>query len=259
MYRNFVFTSDGSYIDVGAIQESPTAKIATTDTGFTLTFNERAVVFNTPYSPDVRSYWGCSRCVGLGVGRDGIDLKLSGTASDLSYTTYGNWQTQEGPLMEGPKGVFAMGTLMAVGDRPTSGTAHYAGKASGFATAPGLQRYTLDGNIALTADFGANVITGGVSNIAAQRFYPSADYYPIDSVGIANDITLSGTIASVGFSGTARTVDVVPGTGNITVNVSGLSGTFGGAFYEPGAAEVGGSLALSGAVSTIIMSFGAKK
>lgn len=259
MYRDFFTTPDGSVIDKGVISDSPTGTITITDTGFALTFQNRAVAFNTSYSAVVRSYTGCSRCVGLGIGRDSIVLKLSGAASDLSYTTYGNWQTQEGQLIEGPKGVFAMGTLTAVGDRPTLGTAHYAGKASGFATTPGLQRYALDGNIALTADFGANVITGGVNNIAAQRFYPSADYYPIGSAGIANDITLSGTIAGVGFSGTARTIDVVPGTGNVTVNLSGLAGTFGGAFYGPGASEVGGSLALSGTVSNIIMSFGAKE
>lgn len=259
MYRQSVPASDGSFIDMGAISESPTATITTTDTGFKLTFQDRVVTFNTPYTPDVRSYTGCSRCIGSGLSRDSIVLKLSGTESDLSNTSYGNWQTQEGPVMEGPKGVFAIGTLTTVGDRPLSGTAHYAGKASGYATTPGLQRYTLDGNIALTADFAANAITGGVSNVVAQRFYPSGNYDPIGRAGIANNITLHGTIAGVGFSGNARTVDVVPGTGDINVNLSGLSGSFGGAFHGPGASEVGGSLALSGAVSTVIMSFGAKK
>ncbi len=201
----------------------------------------------------------CVRCIGLGMGRANFVVVVTGGAeTSLNYSTYGVWANYDFIFPRHVQGVFAGGIPTAAGDRPASGSATYLGKATGFAAfAGGGGNFSWDGNVSLAADFSANTISGWVSGITATRVIEYLT--PAAAVtGSVNDIRLSGgTISGTSFTGAAAAIDLPPGSPGI--NISGSSGSFGGAFYGPGAAEAAGSLALTGPSVNVIASFGAAK
>ncbi len=249
----------GDTVGAQKIMSNPGATLTDTETGFTL----NNATFNTPRTASVTSYSGCSRCIGSGLSTDQFDLTFtSDQPSSLQYATYGVWEHTQSVLhMEVANGVFAGGTMTTATDRPTSGSATYTGGTAGFISFDSGTRYSVTGTITLNADFAANAISGQINGANAALIRTSAAGRVTDGpVAGVNTITLSGgTITGTTFAGTAAAVDIVPGTPGVGVNISGTRGAFGGAFYGPGAAEAGGSLALTGASTNVIMSFGAKK
>jgi hypothetical protein len=181
----------------------------------------------------------------------------SGIASNLTYSTYGAWETTSASGAVTGQGVFAAGIPGGgqSGDRPASGSAAYSGKATGYASLSSGEQHLLNGNVTLNANFGANTILGSVTGITTQEI--NATTRALDSAVAAADITLSaGVITGTAFSGTAMAGD----PGNIDrLQTQGAVGTFGGHFYGVGAAEAAGSMQLTKPDMNIIASFGAKQ
>lgn len=211
--------------------------------------------------PDQYGTSVCTICFGSGMSISNRAIRVTGNApSSLNYATYGAWNHNQGILnIRNEQGVFATGIPTLAADRPVSGAATYNGRTTGFATFAGEGgNFSFEGNIALTADFGANTIGGALSNLTATKHVDFV-HSTATPAGSVNDIRLSsGAISGTSFAGIAAAVDAPPGAGP-AVNISGASGTFGGAFYGPGAAEAAGSLALTGPSTNVIASFGAAK
>jgi C-lobe and N-lobe beta barrels of Tf-binding protein B len=118
--------------------------------------------------------------------------------------------------------------------------------------------YSINGKAALKADFASNTI-GTITDINATRIIDQFQY-TLQPAGKSNDILLTGgTITGTSFVGTAKPADVIPGGNGPAVNITGVSGSFAGAFYGPGAAEAAGSLSMSGPGTNVIAAFGAAK
>lgn len=191
---------------------------------------------------------------------DGSNLSGSftgGAASTLNYATYGAWETTNVQGSVQSMGVFAGAVPGAgVSDRPADGVASYSGKATGYASLASGVQHKLDGNVALTADFGANTIAGSVTGMTASQI--DASTRGVGAALTTNDINLTtGLITGTSFAGTAA---LAPGAGATQVDLGAAAGTFGGAFYGVGAPEAAGSISMTApGAANIIASFGAAK
>jgi hypothetical protein len=254
----------------GLIVTNPVATYTKTAIGFDLVRNPG----ETAWSFDTRA--GSSQDVGpqhyrifpgpqggMMVSRSSADVFLTaGEASNLEYATYGRWLYKSTPLTGfDDMGVFATGIPTTMAQMPTSGSASYTGKVTGavvFSTQPSV---TFAGNIALNADFAANAISGQATNLQTSAL-PFAYDEPVVT-GRMNDIALTGgTITGTTFSGTATAAAAQAGV--TTYDIHGVTGQFGGKFYGPHAAELAGSLSMSGTIPgatqpTVIGAFGARK
>jgi hypothetical protein len=177
-------------------------------------------------------------------------------AANLTYSNYGAWQTTGTSDAGMSLGVFASGVPgVGASDRPADGIATYTGKAAGFHTDIYSTKMKLNGDVMLTANFGANTIAGQVTNMTAAQIDLASG-----TVGAAiatNDIALSnGLITGTSFAGDAKIV----WSPTQQMSLGGAAGTFGGAFYGVGAAEAAGTISMTNpGNSNIIASFGAAK
>lgn len=232
--------------------------------GFRLTFQDiRTDRGDIPYPAapaGTRLFTACTPCVGPNGGEYFATEFTGGAASTLHYATYGTWTHYADAFdRERSYGVFAAG-LRTGGDRPATGTATYSGAASGYISTSAGNRHSFTSRATLSADFGANTISGGLSNLATTQIRAQGLTVMSRPRGTANDIQFSaGTISGTTFSGTAKVLDAPAGAVNPSVNILGAAGNFGGLFYGPGAAEAAGSLALTGAGVNVIGAFGAAK
>jgi hypothetical protein len=179
----------------------------------------------------------------------------------LSYSSFGTWSikpcsnaTDCTPTYAGTFGG-SQGEAYQTAALPTSGSATYAGGATGFVQQPGasnsLNAASFYGTTTLTANFATGSVNGGVSNIVAHDLNTDA------ALGSVNNIGIAATIAGTGFSGTTN----VTGSGGTAFNISGATGTVNGAFFGPNAQEVAGVFNLTGGTNntTLLGSFGAKR
>nr|WP_299849327.1 transferrin-binding protein-like solute binding protein [Sphingomonas bacterium] len=183
-----------------------------------------------------------------------MEIQNFAPAVGLQYTSFGTWDlaaSTSAPIAY-YAGVFAGGD---VGDitatMPTTGSASYAGGATGFALTGG-NAYRFYGATALTANFATNAITGNITGINA---YATGGSGPTSPLGTMNSIALSGTISGSLFSGTAS----ASATAGTAVNITGATGTLNGGFFGPNAAETSGVFDLSGAGIAVMGSFGTTK
>ena len=141
---------------------------------------------------------------------------------------------------------------------PTSGSASYAGGATGYVAQPVSVNPTnvaeFYGSSSLTANFATGAVTGSITGINA---YSVGNGSGQTLLGTINNIGLSATISGAEYSGTAN----VTGSAGTAFNITGATGAVKGAFYGPNADETAGVLYLSGGSNntSLFGSFGAKK
>ena len=249
----------GTALPAGSIQTSPTATYTTTANGFNLTLPDgKTVVYNTKTSAAnigagtvITNGTTFDALITGGTSNQDVETTLtSGKASALTYATYGVWfesDTLGNPLTIG---TLATGVATTTAQMVTTGTATYTGNLSGVVLSSTSAGQITGGTVSLTANFATNAISGSVSTIATQTIGTNA-------VGTMTGIGLTaGTITGTAFTGVATVGAQVTGA---TFGIVGATGTYGGKFYGPAAAEAAGSISMTGGGNTVLASFGAKK
>jgi hypothetical protein len=231
-------------LPAGTLQANPTGSVTQTATGFTFTLPDGKTVNYTSAlgSEDFEALTTDSS-------KD-VSVKLQNGKTTLAYSTFGTWSEGD-PNVDMPSvfGALSAGIPTTAAQMPTTGTVTYTGDITGDglgATAFGQIR---SGIVSLSVDFAAKTITGSVSGIVAKGI---GDNSPDISM---SGITLTGAISGTGFTLTAT--GVAAGTEN--VSIAGASGTFGGTFSGPNAAEIAATGSMSGNGATAIIAFGAHK
>ena len=165
------------------------------------------------------------------------ELKLfrSGASNQtlaLTYVSYANWSNEirgtQTTRQLARYAVFGVPTTTAT--MPRTGTATYAGVADGTAIVGG-QAYSLLGSTGtVSADFATGVVRTTLALSGS------------DPVSNSAGSTALGTLTGVGAvsTGTSRYTGTISGLG------SNVSGSFGGGFFGPGAAETGLSFSALG-------------
>jgi hypothetical protein len=240
----------GTAFPTGTFAASPTGTYTKTANGFTLTMpSGRAATFaGSPPNQDFSAPVTGSSTV--------AEVTLTnGAASTLTYSTYGVWSEFASANAGIPNifGTLVAGVATTTAQMPTTGTATYSGNIQGAGLTSSSAGLIRSGAVSLNANFASNTITGSVTGLVVNSI-ANENGPP----GTMNNINLTGgTISGAAFSGTAA---AAAATGTPLVNITGATGTFGGKFFGPAAAEAGGSLALTGPGGiNVIASFGTKK
>ena len=236
------------------IDETETdAELAKTEEGFILLLPDgrTAAILNDqmgenedPTAPD-----GASEATSeVSAGTDRIHIAMHGESYGLRYSEFGGWDISTAEDDVTSVAAWATGIATAGTDMPASGTASYTGGAQGYATVGGVTS-TFSGAASLTADFSGGNIQGEITDIRTATVGSAA----ID--GGMNDIDLVGVMTAGDITGEAAAA-ANSGEG---LDISGATGSFGGKFFGPQAAEVAGSFSLSGGSQNVelIGSFGA--
>lgn len=164
-------------------------------------------------------------------GGDDTDLllRIPGAGnSNLSHVSYGIWNRETdlpGDADRERWAMFVFGQRTAAGDLPVSGTARYSGSVDGLWTSA-TASYRLSGSAQLLADFGAGSVSGTLDISGRDRE---------TGTSVAMD-RLAGTAALDRAGATFA--------GSVT-GEQGFAGNWNGAFFGPGAAEVGGTFAVT--------------
>lgn len=176
-------------------------------------------------------------------------------SGNLDYTRFGYWLRYQATEGLWQASAFSGGFLAPSGAIPSSGSATYAGTASGIYNdqAPCncsnafVSRFT--GNVNLTANFGQSTIDGSIKNIIMTSIGQTP--------GVMNDIGFSATIDRQAnlFAGNAS---VLTTPGGAWAFSNAASGRVDGRFYGPTAQEIGAIFQLTEGVKRLVGSFGAK-
>lgn len=166
-----------------------------------------------------------------GVTREFVYIQPA-TSSSLRYSSLGIWrQTDASSLTD--MAFISFGSKTAGSDIPTAGTATYTGAILGFATEGVGANYTIKAPAIAIADFGARSVMLA-STLSIKTDQATLLTYSDNSYNLSGTLTyaagnnaLSGTISTVGKTGTAT-----------------------GVFYGPQAAEIGGTFRTSEAGGT---------
>lgn len=256
-----VTITNGAAVDAGTafpavtVQSAPTSTYTKTATGFTLTLpSGSAVTYNTTAgNPQVTGTQEFTNTLTGGTNRVETTL-TNGAASTLTYSTYGTWVEESSTSIPLTVGTLIAGVATTTAQMPTTGTATYSGNATGIAlnSVTSAAATIESGTVALSANFAANSLTGSISAMVTRSI--GNENGP---AGTINGLTFSGgTISGNSFSGTAA---AAAATGTPTVLITGATGTFGGKFYGPAAAEALGSFNLTGTGINVFGVFGTKK
>jgi hypothetical protein len=156
--------------------------------------------------------------------------------ADLDWTQAGRWEFDESPWdysgIPSQRGVFVLGYETPAGSMPTTGSATFAGTATGLMYIPSSPdnlpchclQVPVQGEALFTANFGARTVSGELTNMSRVWWDESA----------WNHVTFSSTIAGNGFSGTTS----VTGAAELGMGAN-ATGTIEGRFFGPAANEAG--------------------
>ena len=159
--------------------------------------------------------------------------------SEYDYTTWGTWSkdTADSPQRSAsPRSPWIAGRLTPDGDVPTTGTASYDGRAWGHLNEGG-NFTTVSGVAALEADFGSRKLTGRFNDMRRRD----------------NGSVWTSADVNAGWSAGRNAI-----SGSINAE-NGMSGDVNGAFFGPGAEEVGGNWNLEGGGAKAAGAFRGKK
>jgi hypothetical protein len=189
---------------------------------------------------------------------EGLLNNSSGWTWGYSYVVAGSWGagTAQGSLQSNPFYIFGYETPGS--GMPTTGTAQFAGTASGnvFQTNNGTILGTaVNGNANLSVNFSSGQVAGSLTHMQQWDGIPynsSPTYLPW------NDVSLNANIApgTNKFSGTTAATSS-PGT-SFSLATS-ATGHVDGAFYGPAAQNVGAVWSLSDGSKSAIGAFAAKQ
>ncbi len=174
---------------------------------------------------------GSQAYTGTVSGQSGSSVTLNSysSASNLTYSDYGNWavSTTSSPTVS--LGIYAVG--LPTTQMPTTGSASYTGGTTGVASLGGTA-YNYTGNTSLTANFaqGGGTISGTLTNLQATPMGSGS------TIGMNNIALGQGNIIGTNFVGPASS----------SFNQGALNGNYGGSFYGPGAREAAGTYRLTG-------------
>jgi len=243
--------------DAGGINDNP----AKPDTVVTVTSDHNWSIADSSYGTVTFSDWTTgsvealptktrSSTVSLDMYRSYI-LHDLGSYSGLIYSTYGLWEAGYttfncgGPCGDTVLGAYAFGIETPLASMPSGGTATYTGSAAGWGQT-GQTSFSYLGTITLNADFGNKTIGGTIT--------------PTNILGVTNVLSstpfASVTLNSASFSGSNSYAS------GITINggdLDGMTGTYAGKFYGPGAQETAGTLNAASSGNYLNGSFGAKR
>jgi hypothetical protein len=172
-------------------------------------------------------------------------------SANLDYTRFGYWFTTDGVDGVFNLSAWSIGFVTPTSQIPITGSATYAGKATGLYNIGGDFDSAIKGDVSLSANFGTSTLSGSITNITAKSLYSA----------------LSGPVNDIGFTATIdRTNDLFAGTTSVTSQVSGTyafgptaAGLINGRFYGPNAAEVGAVFNVTEGGQRLVGSFGAKQ
>lgn len=234
---------EGTYTISGAADVSPSRHI---------TFNYTFSAENMDAGDSLSPFNSISEVDAIDVPHTLSWVKPNEPVLGLTYSTFGGW-TKIWPMEEGTSflgGYFFTGIRTAPASMPKTGSARYSGLTVGTMIDANFARYSLEGDMALAVEFAGGSVDGNFTDMMKT----SAD-------GIAEpwrDFTLSGSITTE-----TSLYDGITGARNFSgitnTNDGLLSGNAEGAFFGPGAAEVGGAWTLAGDGETAIGSFGGGK
>ena len=154
------------------------------------------------------------------------------STQNLSYVTYGVWNSQHGSSQDIALGTIVFGVQTVDSTMPTTGSATYTGLTNGTLNL-GNNLFNVGGDMSMTVNFGTGAVNGSFTNMAREDLVTG-------DISAWRNFTTAGTISAGSnlFSGTAASTD------------SALSGTFNGAFFGPVSSgsppEIGGAWRLSG-------------
>lgn len=266
------------FTSFSAIQPNQTVQASGISQTATFTTNSTAVVSSTINPVDTNasnaqlSYDAAKELVGIALTTPGSSVSWSGSSQiscdtnvctaqngtsvgyapnalgsiGWNYQTYGVWITETSNTT-GVVGVISVGNPTASGSIPVSGAASYSGITDGvYVDSTGgvfLQR----ANMTSKVNFAQRSIGFSTNNTVVA---PLSNQVNVQS---APQLDLNGTLTYAAgvnqFSGAVS-----------AVGTPGLSGTANGRFYGPGAEEIGGILALSGAgQQRLLGAFGGKR
>ena len=164
---------------------------------------------------------------------DELVILIPGEATqNLSYVTYGIWNSTAASTRNTTLGTFVFGVQTPAGDMPTTGGATYTGLTAGTLNQSNTL-FNVAGDMSMAVNFGTGTVTGSFTNMGRENLQTG-------DVSSWRDFTTTGSITAGtnAFSGTAASNDAA------------LSGTFNGAFFGPVSGgtppEIGGGWALSG-------------
>jgi hypothetical protein len=159
-----------------------------------------------------------------------------------NYQSFGVWGTDMGPSTW-MLGVVSAGTATSPQALPTTGGAHFNGRAVGMYIDPAGTAYATNAKIEANVSFQARSIT----------------FWTFDSRTIKNGVETAN--GALNFAGT---LSYAPGvnsfSGSVSTSDNQMSGQAAGRFYGPVGQEMGGVYSLSGSgVSRMLGGFGAKE
>ncbi|OYZ25507.1 MAG: hypothetical protein B7X82_10470 [Hydrogenophilales bacterium 17-64-65] len=158
------------------------------------------------------------------------------------YQTFGIWETGRDSLTSRKFGAMSVGNNAGTAI-PGSGTATFAGYATGSYVSPAGTGTTVFADLTVDADFGTQTLI-----FKADNTQTSSDWVTFTP---NNNLNLNGTLSYA--AGTNRF------TGTVN-SVGGLTGNSTGQFYGPNAEELGGVFLLQGGgVETYAGAYGAKQ
>lgn len=176
-----------------------------------------------------------------GASDTGNDYSVS--ASLLDHTAFGIWAIDTKGNPSGTAAAFTTGYETFAPAMPVTGTASYAGTATGLAVdANGT--YRISGDASLSVNFGNGAVGGNLSNMTVTAGGVPAAW---------NTVHFDGTLSGSGFSGNATTPTTSTGPAGIA---AGSTGSVEGQFYGPSAEEAAGVWTLSDGNVTAIGAFG---
>lgn len=164
-----------------------------------------------------------------------VSPKTKYTYSDGYSMTFTNVNSSDytKSTIENYYGIYGIDTKAE--DVPSSGTSLYNGEASwNMSNGSTKKIHSAAGDLSLSADFNASKITGSISGVTNRVSDNSGNETKNSNIG---NLNISGTLVA----GTNRFATTL--TGNSSLNSfygETIKGTGNGAFYGPGAAEVGG-------------------
>jgi hypothetical protein len=221
-------TSAGDYVPAITFSNAPTVRVAIPALGVDDTFTQSDIVSSSVVNGVTIATAKRSDATGV---RTFTYIVPSNGAAGLRFSSLGIWDKADlatGAIAQ--SAAISFGSRTAVGDIPTTGTGTYQGFLVGNAIEASGQQFSISGGATATADFAARSIALSTNGSTKTD---RATGVSVTDLGYNVTGTLTYPMGSNTLSGTAT-------------SANGKTGTAGGAFYGPQAAELGVTFSLAG-------------
>jgi hypothetical protein len=207
-------------------------------TAGTVGINSAFTTFSIDFDDDSQAFASATDGTNIFSGkRQRATILIPGQTSGYHYASYGVWNRSITSCFLSTCGssfyadAFYFGTPTRPSDLPDSGQATFNGTMQGYYSARTQAAASIAGDATLTADFGANTVTGSFHDIQVSQILGPA---PL----VFGDIHINAEVTGDGITGT-----VFGGAGG--------NGTLTAAFFGPSGEEMAGVFRMTGAGDTI--------